>query len=153
MIDRKKIADELYKDIQELVIGFTASAADFMHPGFISALEESKRVCDYLVVGLQTDPTNDRAEKQKPFLSAFERWCNLYNSRYVDLIIPFDTEEDLVRLIKVIQPDIRIVGEEYKDTKHTGYDLTEIYYNKRTHDYSSTMMRDRFFNRIQGDKL
>lgn len=144
MIDRKAIAVSLGKTVDELVIGFTASAADFMHPGFNAVLEEGHRVSDYFIVGLQTNPQNDRPEKEKPIQTAFERWAQLYSNKYVDLIIPFDNEQDLLNLLLIIQPDIRLVGEEYKGTKHTGYDIGTILYNKRKHGYSSTVMRKRF---------
>lgn len=128
-------------------IGFTCSSFDLLHPGHIKMLEEAKQQCDYLIVGLQTDPTINRPSKNKPIESTLERYIRLKGCKSVDEIIPYDTEEDLLNLLKILDPDIRILGEEYKDKLFTGVDLPiEIYFNKRTHNYSSTNLR----NRING---
>src|SRR3990167_242540 len=103
--------------------GFTASAFDFLHAGHIVMLEEAKTQCDYLVVGLQTDPTIDRPEKSKPVQSVLERWIQLRGCRYVDEIIPYDTEQDLVNLLLILKPDVRIIGSEYKERHFTGDEL------------------------------
>jgi len=127
-------------------IGFTASTFDIMHAGHIEMLSKAKADCDVLIVGLLTDPTISRPDtKNKPIQSILERYIQLQAVEYVDLIIPFDTEEDLETLIKLINPDVRFVGEEYKNTKHTGWDLCPIVYNERKHNWSSSDIRKRIF--------
>ena len=140
-LDKKKLAEKLGK---ELVVGFTCSTFDLFHAGHVVMLQEGKSLCDYLVVGLLTDPTIDRAEtKNKPVQSVMERYLQLAACKYVDEIIPFESEKDLVDLILTINPDIRIVGEEYKGTDHTGVGLCPIHYNKRRHSFSTTQLRER----------
>jgi len=127
-------------------IGFTASSFDLMHPGHIAMLSEAKSKCDYLIVGLLTDPTISRyGSKNKPVQTTFERFIQAQALGCVDFIIPFDTEEDLEQMLKLIMPDIRFVGEEYKDKDHTGKNIDgiEIFYNKRKHNYSSSELRGR----------
>ena len=129
-------------------VGFTASSFDLLHAGHISMLQEAKRVCDYLICGLQTDPTIDRPEKNRPIQNVSERHIQLDAVRYVDEIIPYTTEEELCQLIALIHPDVRIIGEEYepKDFTAKKYCIEqgiEIYYNKRRHGYSSSFLRKR----------
>lgn len=131
-------------------IGFTCSTAELAHPGFIDMLQQAKSQCDFLVFGLLTDPTISRPDtKNKPVETTFERWMRLSAIKYIDLIIPFDTEEDLVNMIGVIQPDVRIVGKEYENTEHTGKGLCPIYYNDRKHDWSSSGLRKRIYDAEQ----
>ena len=127
-------------------IGFTCSTFDLLHAGHISMLAEYKSKCDYLIVGLLCDPTHDRQEKQKPVQSMFERWVQLSSISYIDMIIPFSSEQDIIDMVLVIKPDIRIVGEEYKDMEHTGKGLCPIFYNSRKHSFSSTELRERVKN-------
>lgn len=135
------MANEIGKDP---VVGFTCSTFDLFHAGHVVMLQESKSLCDYLVVGLLTDPTIDRPDtKNKPVQSVMERYLQLAACKYVDEIIPFGSEQDLVDLILTINPDIRIVGEEYKGTDHTGVGLCPIHYNKRRHSFSTTQLRER----------
>lgn len=128
-------------------IGFSASSFDLLHAGHIAMLKEAKEHCDFLIVGLLTDPT-DRPEKNKPVQSIFERWMQLDAVKYVDQIIPFESEQDLYDMLLVLQPDIRFVGEEYRDVQHTGKDIEtiELYYNKRRHSFSTTDLRKRVYN-------
>jgi len=127
-----------------MIRGFTASSFDLLHAGHIAMLEEARSKCDYLIVGLHTDPTIDRPQKNKPVQTTFERYIQLRGCRFVDEIIPYDTEEDLVNLLKVIKPDLRILGEEYKDKEYTGKNLQiRVYYNKREHNFSSSELRER----------
>lgn len=124
--------------------GFTCSAFDLLHAGHIVMLEEAKTQCDYLIVGLHTNPQIDRPEKNKPIQSTLERFIQLKGCRFVDEIIPYDTEEDLLNLLKIIQPDVRILGQEYENKDFTGKSLNiPIYYNKRQHSYSSSELRKR----------
>jgi glycerol-3-phosphate cytidylyltransferase len=127
-------------------IGFTCSTFDLgPHCGHDLMLMEAKNHCDFLIVGLLTNPCISRPNKNKPVQTTFERWIQTTANKYVDMVIPFDTEEDLVNILKIIKPDIRFVGEEYKGTKHTGYDIKDItiFYNSREHNYSSTLFRNR----------
>ncbi len=141
----------MLKKIEEIrknkgVIGFTASTFDLLHPGHIAMLAEAKANCDFLIVGLLTDPTISRLEsKQKPIQTTFERFIQVQAISYIDCVIPFDTEEELEQMLLMILPDVRFVGEEYKDKDHTGKNIKEIkiIYNKRRHGYSSTELRER----------
>ena len=146
-IDKKELAKRLDKPIDQVVVGFTASSFDLMHAGHIVMLQESKTLCDYLIVGLLTDPTLDRPDtKNKPIQSIFERYVQVASCQYVDEVIPFESEKDLEDMIRTISPDIRIVGEEYKKTEHTGKGLCHIHYNKRRHSFSTSELRERVTN-------
>ena len=127
-------------------IGFTCSTFDLLHAGHISMLAESKSKCDYLIVGLLCDPTHDRKTKQLPIQSMFERWVQLSAISYINMIIPFSSEQDIGDMVLLIKPDVRIVGEEYKDKEHTGKGLCPIFYNSRKHSFSSTELRERIKN-------
>ncbi len=125
-------------------VGFTCSTFDLLHAGHLVMLEEAKSLCNTLIVGLLIDPTIDRPqEKQKPIQTVFERYVQLSACRYVDKIIPFGTEQEIIDILLTINPDIRIVGEEYKDIEFIGKSLCEIYYNKRNHSFSSSDLRMR----------
>jgi len=124
--------------------GITASTFDLLHAGHILMLKEAKSVCDYLIVALQVDPTIDRPEKNKPIQSYYERWVQLSAVKYVDEIIPYSTEEELMTILQNYDIDIRILGDEYERKLFTGSKLDmEYYFNKRTHNYSSTELRNR----------
>jgi glycerol-3-phosphate cytidylyltransferase len=133
---------------QGVSIGFTASTFDVLHPGHIIMLAEAKARCDFLIVGLLTDPTIDRDYKNKPAQTTLERWVQVAAVEFVDMIIPFDTERDLEDMLNIIQPNIRIVGEEYRDVEFTGkhIDGIEIYYNPRSHSFSTSELRERIVN-------
>jgi glycerol-3-phosphate cytidylyltransferase len=125
-------------------IGFTCSSFDLLHAGHIAMLEEAKAQCEFLVVGLLDDPTADRDTKNKPVQTMFERWVQLQDSRSVDMIIPFSKESDIVDMLLMIRPDVRILGEEYRDKEFTGYLLDiPLYFNKRLHSFSSRELRQR----------
>ena len=104
-------------------IGFTCSAFDLFHAGHVKMLEEAHTVCDYLIVGLQTDPTIDRPEKNKPLQSVTERYIQVEACRWVDEVIPYETEKDLLDLMQLIDFDVRIIGEEYHGRNFTGQGL------------------------------
>jgi glycerol-3-phosphate cytidylyltransferase len=107
-------------------------------------LQEAKELCDYLVVGLLSDPTVDRPDsKNKPVQSMVERYLQVSGCKYVDEVIPFEREQDIVDLILILNPDVRIVGEEYQGKEHTGKGLCPVHYNKRRHSFSTTELRDR----------
>lgn len=135
--------------LQGLKIGFTASTFDLLHAGHIEMLSKAKADCDFLVVGILTDPTISRPQsKLKPLQSMLQRFIQLQGVKYVDMIIPFDTEEDLQTLINLIHPDIRFVGQQYKGTLHTGWGLCNIKYNQRKHHWSSTQLKNRLKQQI-----
>ena len=124
-------------------IGFTCSCFDLLHAGHILMLQDAKRQCDKLVVGLQTDPTIDRPDtKNKPIQSFEERKIQLEAVKYVDEVFIYDTEEELYKKLLFINPDVRILGSDYIGKSFTGDDLDiEIYYHERNHNYSTTNLR------------
>ena len=125
-------------------IGFTCSCFDLFHAGHVMMLKEAKTQCDYLIVGLQTDPTLDRPQKNKPVQSILERYIQLEACKYVDQIVPYATEKDLKDLLVSYPIDVRIIGEEYRNQQFTGYNLPmEVYFNSRQHSFSSTELRAR----------
>ena len=125
-------------------IGFTCSTFDLFHAGHIMMLKEAKTKCDYLIVGLQTDPTIDRDWKNKPVQSVFERFVQLQACKYVDEIVPYATEKELLDILQSYPIDVRIIGEEYQGKKFTGDTLPiGIHFNKRQHSFSTTELRQR----------
>jgi glycerol-3-phosphate cytidylyltransferase len=129
--------------------GITASTFDLLHAGHILMLKEAKSVCDYLIVALQVNPTIDRPTKNQPIQSFYERWVQLSAVKYVDEIIPYTTEYELDTILQNYDIDIRILGDEYKGIDFTGsYLQMEYYFNKRTHGYSSTELRERISNKL-----
>lgn len=125
--------------------GITFGAFDLFHAGHILMLEEAKSVCDYLIVCIQSDPSLDRQEKNSPVQSIVEREIQVSACKYVDEVMIYDTESDLLDILEEIQWDVRIIGEEYKDKYFTGRDETfdRCYFNKRPHDFSSSELRER----------
>ena len=129
--------------------GFTCSTFDLLHAGHVMMLREAKSVCEYLIVGLQVDPTIDRPkEKNQPVQSLVERYVQLASVQYVDEIIPYQTERDLEDILQMYPIDIRILGEEYREYEFTGKDICrargiELYFNKRDHRFSTTDLRKR----------
>jgi len=127
--------------------GITASTFDLLHAGHILMLKEAKSVCDYLIVALQVNPTIDRPTKNQPIQSFYERWVQLSAVRYVDEVIPYSSESELLTILQNYNIDIRILGDEYEHKMFTGRDLhMEYHFNKRTHGYSSTELRERIKN-------
>ena len=132
---------------QTMRIGFTCGAFDLLHAGHVVMLEEAKNNCDYLIVGLQSDPTLDRSDKNKPVQSIYERFIQLNGIKYVDEVIPYDREATLVDILNTKPIDVRFVGEEYEEKQFTGSHLPiEIYYTSRQHTFSSTDLRKRVRN-------
>lgn len=124
-------------------IGFTCGAFDLLHAGHIVMLKECKENCDYLLVGLQSDPSIDRQEKNKPVQSLYERYMQLQAIKYIDEIIPYDTEDSLVDLLESTPIHIRFVGEDYKGKSFTGKGWGETFYTSRKHSFSTTSLRER----------
>ena len=137
-----KIENGLVKD----TIGFTCSCFDLLHAGHIIMLKDAKAHCDKLIVGLQTDPTIDRKDKNKPIQSLEERKIQLEAVKYIDEIIIYETENELRKLIFELDPDVRILGSDWKGKPFTGYNLpTKIYFHERKHDYSTSALRRKIY--------
>jgi len=133
-------------------VGFTASTFDLLHAGHVQMLREAKEQCDYLICGLQMDPTLDRPEKNRPVQTIVERYTQLKGVRYVDEIIPYATEQDLEDILTMYHIDVRILGEEYREKDFTGKDICkkrgiQLYFNKRDHRFSSSDLRKRVTER------
>jgi len=133
------------------IVGITFSTFDLFHAGHVKMLEEAKSQCDYLIVGLQLDPSIERSEKNEPSQSIVERYIQLKGSKHVDEIVPYVTEQDLEDVLRSFEIDIRIIGDEYIDKHFTGKDYCEakgikIYYNSRDHRFSSTNLRKHLKN-------
>ena len=131
-------------------IGITFSTFDLgPHAGHIAMLSEAKNHCDYLICGLQTDPTIDRPEtKNRPIQSIVERQIQLAACRYVDEVVVYQTEQDLVDLLLILPVDVRILGVEYEGKQFSGDEECynrgiEIVFNKRDHSFSSSGLRKR----------
>jgi|TARA_R110000803_G_scaffold34296_1_gene74936 glycerol-3-phosphate cytidylyltransferase len=128
--------------------GFTCSTFDLLHAGHIQMLRDAKEQCDYLICGLQIDPSIDRPEKNAPVQTIVERYTQLSAVKYVDEIIPYQTESDLEDILNMLHINVRILGEEYKDGKFTGRAICssrgiELHFNKREHRFSSSDLRNR----------
>jgi len=131
------------------IIGFTCGALDLLHPGHVLMLKECKEQCDYLIVGLQVDPSVDRPDKNKPIETLEERMIRLEGCKYVDEIVTYNTEIDLYNLLKELNPDIRFMGVDWKDKPNYSRDLLpqmKVIYNSRGHNYSSSNLRERIIN-------
>jgi glycerol-3-phosphate cytidylyltransferase len=130
-------------------IGITFSTFDMLHAGHIAMLSEAKNHCDYLICGLQTDPTIDRPDtKNKPIQSIVERQIQLAACRYVDEVVIYQTEQDLIDLLLILPLDVRVLGVEYEHTEFTGREECfmrdiELVFNGRDHSFSSSSLRKR----------
>jgi len=128
-------------------VGFVASTFDLLHAGHCTLLEDAKKHCDHLVAALQTDPTIDRPEKNKPIQSLSERRKVLGSIKYVDEIHIYDTEDDLEILLREILPDVRILGSDYIDKEYTGEGIAgSVYFHPRAHGFSTSELRERIKN-------
>lgn len=130
-------------------VGITFSTFDLLHPGHLAMLAEAKTYCKKLIVCLQSDPTLDRPDsKNKPLQTLYERYLQLQSCKYVDDIIPYSHENDIIGILATVEPDVRILGEEYCDVNFTGKEYCEknginIVYNSRSHGWSTTELRKR----------
>lgn len=134
-----------------MIVGFTASAFDLLHAGHVQMLREAKEQCEYLICGLQMDPTIDRTDKNAPIQTVVERYTQLKAISYVDEIIPYLTESDLCDILSMYHIDIRILGVEYKEKDFSGKDICrkrgiDLYFNKRDHRFSTSDLRKRVCN-------
>jgi len=131
-----------------LKVGFTCSTFDLLHAGHVQMLREAKEQCDYLLVGLQMDPSVDREEKNAPVQNIVERYTQLKAVKYVDEIIPYGTEQDLKDILTMYNIHVRVLGVEYKDKDFTGKEIclqrgVDFYFNKRDHRFSTSDLRKR----------
>ena len=125
-----------------MITGFTCSTFDLLHAGHVAMLREASEQCDWLICGLQVSGV------KKPVQTLVERYTQLQAVKYVDEIIPYETEEDLEDILKMYPIDIRILGEEYKSKEFTGKDIRgiKLYFNRREHRFSSSALKRRVFN-------
>jgi glycerol-3-phosphate cytidylyltransferase len=130
-------------------IGFTCGAFDLVHAGHIAMFQYCKQHCDYLIVGLHTDPSIDRPRtKNRPIQTSFERWLQLTGCKYIDDVVPYDTEHDLNNLLGILDINVRFIGEEYAHQEYTGKKTCkdrgiDIVFTPRAHSYSSSELRTR----------
>ena len=130
-------------------VGITFSTFDLLHAGHIGMLREASENCDYLIVGLQTDPTIDRPDtKNKPVQTLVERYAQLNALKFVNEIVPYQTEQDLIDILELFQLDVRFLGDEYKEKEFSGKDVCrkrniQLHFNKRDHRFSTSSLRKR----------
>ena len=123
--------------------GIIFGAFDLLHPGHVYTLKECRKLCEWLIVGLHVDPSNERKTKNKPAESVFGRYIRLSGCRYVDQIIPYETSQDLVDMLEMVDVDVRFVGGDYLDhpERMVGGDIVPVKYVSREHNYSSSILR------------
>jgi glycerol-3-phosphate cytidylyltransferase len=134
--------------MMDKVVGFTASTFDLLHAGHVAMLRDAKEQCDYLICGLQIDPSIDRPEKNSPVQTIVERYAQLAAIRYVDEIVVYASEKDLTDILELYIIHVRILGNEYKDKEFTGRARCEtlgikLYFNDRNHRFSTSDLRKR----------
>ena len=132
-------------------VGFTCGAFDLLHPGHLALFKQATEQCDYLIIGLQTNPQLDRTYKNVPIQTMYERFTQLMSCKYVDLVIPYDTEKDLENILAIENIQVRFLGHEYYGQPITGKQICEtrnieLVFLERNHTYSSTELRERLKN-------
>ena len=145
--------------MKKKIIGFTCSCFDLLHAGHILMLQDAKKQCEYLIVGLQTDPTIDRKNikdkyskvsgkaKNRPIQTLKERLIMINSIKFVDEVFIYDTEQDLYNWLDNNKWDIRILGSDWKNKKYTGYDIKgKVYFHNRNHNFSTTELRKKIIN-------
>tara|TARA_R110000737_G_scaffold259496_1_gene268029 strand:- start:244 stop:945 length:702 start_codon:yes stop_codon:yes gene_type:complete len=143
LIDDKCIHIDDWKRQETPIKGLVAGAFDVIHPGYIEMWKEAKTVCTYLIVALHENPNKERPKKLKPVLSVEERKSILESIRYIDEVVTYSTEGDLEALINELKIDVRILGDDYKDKKYTGYNITPAHFCSRTHGWSATKFKNK----------
>lgn len=135
-------------------IGLIAGSFDIIHPGYVKMFEDAKtNACNHLIVALQGDPTIERPEKCKPVQTVEEREYILMSIKYVDKVVHYNTEKELLEIVKKLDYDIRIIGSDYRNIDFTGRsDEKEIYYHERHHDYSLTKLKNKITNQVLKQK-
>jgi len=146
LLDKNNLAN--FRNTTDKKIGVTFSCFDLMHSGHMLMLKDSKNVCEILVVGLQTDPTVDRPYKNKPVLNYEERLIITQSIKYVDYIVKYTHESELLTILDILKPDVRIIGTDYVGKNFTGKDkdIEMYYHNRDVHTYSTTSLRKRVYN-------
>ncbi len=128
------------------IVGITFGSFDLCHYGHALMFEECKEYCDYLIVGVQSDPSIDRPEKNSPIQSHKERLGIVSSIKFVDEVKPYDTESDLIKVLKEANPDVRILGADHQGTEFTGHELPiKCIFYSRDHGYSTSELRKRIF--------
>lgn len=126
--------------------GIIAGSFDLIHPGYVRMFKEAKNRCDYLIVALQDDPTLERPNKCRPVQGLFDRKEILESLRDVDEVMTYSSEKSLYDLLRKVDYDVRILGEEYRDAEFTGKDLgKEVLWIQRNHDYSTTSLKEKIY--------
>lgn len=129
--------------MKKFKLGFTAGNFDILHPGYIYTFEEAKRHCDKFIVFLQNDPSLHRKSKYKPVIPSWDRYKALMSIKHIDEVFMYQTEDELLDLIKFWKPDLRILGEDYIGKPFTGDDLPiHVIYTSRSHGWSTTKLKD-----------
>lgn len=129
--------------MKQFKLGFTAGNFDLLHPGYIYTFEEAKRHCERFIIFLQSDPSLHRKSKYKPVIPSWDRYKALMSIVHIDEVFMYQTEEELLNLIKLFKPDLRILGEDYLGKSFTGDDLPiQVLYTSRSHGWSTTKLKD-----------
>lgn len=151
-VDDKAMTPESFDSYNSIPkLGFIAGSFDIMHPGYIRMFEEAKNHCDKLLVALHMDPSIERSDKLKPVLTFWERFEILNSIKYVDLIQPYRTEEELKKLIDLSKPEVRFLGSDYYDKEYTKGDHSpRIVWINRDHGWSTTKLKNDIFEQIKG---
>jgi len=128
--------------------GITFGTFDLFHAGHVLMLQEAKTVCDYLIVCIQSDPSADREAKNSPIQSIVERQIQVSACKYADQVVVYNTEADVLEILKTVDWDVRILGDEYENKEFTGRDISfdKCYFNRRPHEFSSSSLRMRVVN-------
>ena len=143
--------------MSKVKVGIVFSTFDLLHAGHIGMLREAKDNCDYLICGLQTDPNVNRPEKNKPVQTLVERYAQLNAVNFVDEIVPYETESDVLDILELFDLNVRFLGEEYREKEFTGKDICrkrgiQLHFNKRDHRFSSSGLRKRVVERENNTK-
>ena len=150
IIDDKAIEASSWRSKINPKTGFIAGSFDVIHPGYILMFQDAKNVCEHLIVALQTDPTVDRPEKNKPVQTFAERKMILESISYVDEVLEYTTEKELYDLLRKTKIDVRILGSDYEGEKYNGYDLgMPVHFHKRDHHWSSTRLKKMIGDSVQ----
>ncbi len=151
LIDDKAINSKTWREQEKVkIVGFVCGAFDLLHSGHCLYLKEAKSICDWLIVGLHSNPRLDRSEKNVPVQSIEERTIQLESLKYVDQVEVYDTEKDLETLLKHIRPNVRILGSDCRGKKITGEEFCDaVYYHERSHEWSSSDLRKRCLQNVK----
>jgi glycerol-3-phosphate cytidylyltransferase len=135
--------------IDDIKIGLIAGNFDVIHPGYVRYFEDAKNHCKHLIIALHVDPTIERPEKIKPILTKEERTEVLLSIKYIDEVVYYNTESELLALLKRIKPHVRILGSDYKGRSFTGDDLgIPVYFHKRNHEWSTTRFKNKITDQV-----